>query len=325
MTVKPDQAYIDLLNQAVARELQVSIQYMLQHAKMEKILRKVKAENILLDTTTYDAIGEIFKKFAIEEMKHAGDIIERIYYLGGEATTKSDKPVIGETLKDFIKFGYKAEEEALELYRKIIQESKKYGDWQTRKLFQQIYKDEEEHLFAFEEYLNIDISEPDMPEPPESEWMQIFDEEYFKLLNKALASEISAIIQYVLQHEKASKTEFREKKTSLEVITNKNKASVISDLLKEVFMQEMDHFEKISERIYTLGGECVYDPEPLPVVGENVEEFLKLDRKAEDDAIVFYREIINEATKKGDITTKKLFEDILMEEEDHYWKFDDYF
>ena len=90
-------------------------------------------------------------------------------------------------------------------------------------------------------------------------------------------------------------------------------------------MQEMDHFEKISERIYTLGGECVYDPEPLPVVGENVEEFLKLDRKAEDDAIVFYREIINEATKKGDITTKKLFEDILMEEEDHYWKFDDYF
>ena len=36
---------LELLNQAVARELQVSVQYMLQHTKMEKILRKIKAEN----------------------------------------------------------------------------------------------------------------------------------------------------------------------------------------------------------------------------------------------------------------------------------------
>ena len=61
---------------------------------MEKILRKVRPENILLERTTYDAIGELLKKLSIEEMKHAGQIMERIYYLGGEATTKAIK-IIG--------------------------------------------------------------------------------------------------------------------------------------------------------------------------------------------------------------------------------------
>ncbi|MHA1874075.1 MAG: ferritin-like domain-containing protein, partial [Candidatus Heimdallarchaeaceae archaeon] len=66
------------------------------------------------------------------------------------------------------------------------------------------------------------------------------------------------------------------------------------------------------------------DPDPLPKVGESVEDFLKLGHQAEDEAIVLYRKIIEEATKKGDITTKKMFEEILMEEEEHYWMFDDY-
>ncbi|MHA2498840.1 MAG: hypothetical protein ACXAEL_04650, partial [Candidatus Hodarchaeales archaeon] len=78
MAVKPTTELLDLLNQAVARELQVSIQYILQHSKMEKILQRVMPENILLEKTTYDAIGDILKDFAIEEMKHAADIMERI-------------------------------------------------------------------------------------------------------------------------------------------------------------------------------------------------------------------------------------------------------
>jgi bacterioferritin (cytochrome b1) len=40
---------------------------------------------------------------------------------------------------------------------------------------------------------------------------------------------------------------------------------------------------------------------------------------------MFYREIIAEATKIGDITTKKMFEEILMEEEAHFWEFDSFF
>ncbi|MBN1329998.1 MAG: hypothetical protein JXA54_11045 [Candidatus Heimdallarchaeota archaeon] len=202
---------IELLNQAVSAELQVSVQYILQHTKMEKILRKIKAENILIDKTTYDKIGEELKKFAIEEMKHAGTIMERIYFLGGTATTKSNKPIIGNTLKDFAINGHKAEIEALELYRKIIDFSMKIGDWETVQIFEKIYSDEERHFFKFEEFLELDITEPKGPEPLPSESRKIFDDDYFTLLNKAVAAEISAIIQYTNQHEKASLLPYERK------------------------------------------------------------------------------------------------------------------
>lgn len=314
-----------MLNQGVARELQVSVQYMLQHFKMERILRKVRKENILLEGTTYESLGGILKQMAIEEMKHLADIMERIYYLGGKATTKSDKPQIGENLKDFMEFGYKAEEEALELYRKVITEAEKIGDWETAEMFKEIYRQEEEHLYTFEEYLTVDITEPEGPEDVPTDSVKIYTDDYFELLNKAVAAEISAIVQYTNQHEKASKLALRKKEKPMEVIKSKNKASVISDLLKEVFMKEMDHLEMISERIYLLGGEAAYNPYPLPVIGETVDDFLRLDKKAEDYAIVLYRQIVAEATKLGDTVTKRMFESILEDEDQHYWMFDDYF
>lgn len=324
MSVQPTSEYLELLNQAVARELQVSIQYILQHAKMEKLLRKVIPENILLDRTTYDAMGKFLKEFAIQEMKHAGEIMERIYYLGGSATTKADRPIIGETLSEFAKNGVLAEEEALILYRNIITAAMKLGDWETYELFEKIYSEEEEHLFKFQEYAEM-IDEPDDDAGPESEWRDIFTETYFSLLNKAATSEISAIIQYTNQHEKALLLALRKKNTALEVITESNKAKVISELLKKIFMQEMEHLEKISERIYLLEGEVTPIPDPLPQIGDTPDDWLRLDHAAENDAILLYRTIIAEALKQGDTTTRRLFEDIVMQEEEHYWEFDDFF
>jgi bacterioferritin len=323
MAVKVTSEYIDLLNQAVAREIQVSIQYMLQHTKMEKLLRKVIAENILLDKTTYDAVGKFLKEIAIEEMKHAADIMERIYYLGGSATTKGGKPVVGNSLSEFAKLGVAAEEEALVLYRKIIHAAREVGDRTTRQLFQKIYKAEEEHLFKFQEYVDFQ-DEADDGEAAVSEWQKIFTDDYFALLNKAVAIEMSAIIQYTNQHEKAALLALRKKSTALETITESNKAKVVSDLLKTVFMAEMEHLEKISERIYLLGGECVVVPDPVPEVGANAEDFIMLDRQAETMTIMLYRQIIAEALKRGDTTTRSLFEEIVKQEEEHYWSFDDY-
>src|SRR4030066_1781116 len=107
MAVQAKADYISMLNQAVSREIQVSLQYMLQHAKMEKLIRKCIPENILLDKTTYDAVGKFLREFAIVEMKHAADIIERIYYLGGQATTKSAKVPVGESISEFATLGVK--------------------------------------------------------------------------------------------------------------------------------------------------------------------------------------------------------------------------
>ncbi len=323
MAVKPTSEYFELLNKAVSREIQVSIQYMLQHAKMEKLIRKIIPENILLDKTTYEAVGKFLREIAIQEMKHAAAIMERIYYLGGSATTKSDKPTIGNSLSEFAKLGVKAEEEALMMYRKIIDAAGNIGDWETRELFEKIYGEEEQHLFKFQEYVNMK-DEPEGPEPPLSEWRKIFTEDYFALLNKAVAAEISAILQYTNQHEKAALLALREKNTALEVIKETNKPKVVSDLLKGIFVMEMDHLEKISERIYLLEGEATYNPDPLPQVGETADDFLKLDHEAENYAIVLYRKIIEEAMKRGDTKTRHVFEEIVMQEEEHYWTFDDF-
>jgi len=116
----------------------------------------------------------------------------------------------------------------------------------------------------------------------------------------------------------------RKKNTALEVISESNKAEVVSKLLKEIFLVEMDHLEKISERIYLIEGEAECVPDPLPKVGADADDFLKLDHEAENTAIVLYRKIIAEAVKRGDTKTRRLFEDIVMQEEEHYWRFDDY-
>ncbi|MHA2295255.1 MAG: ferritin-like domain-containing protein [Candidatus Hodarchaeales archaeon] len=324
MGIPTNEELIDLLNQAVARELQVSIQYVVQHTKMEKILQRIRLENILLDETTYDVVGSFLKEFSIEEMKHAGEIMERIYLLGGEATTKASKPKIGEYLSDFARYGLEAEEEALSLYRKIIDLSGKLGDWETRELFEKIYSDEEKHFFKFQEYVDI---EPDLdsPKAPEAEWMKTITDDYLTLLNKALAGEIQAIIQYTNQHEKASKLIYRKKSKTLEVVKESNKAKVISEMLKKIFIQEMEHFEKIAERIFFLDGEATVVPDPLPNVGETPDDWLLNDRQAEDEAIVLYRKIIEEATKRGDYPTRALFEKIITEEDEHFFMFDDFF
>jgi len=297
---------------------------MLQHAKMEKLLRKAIPENILLDKTTYEAVGKFLREIAIMEMKHAAAIMERIYYLGGSATTKADKPNIGNALSEFARYGVKAEEEALALYRKIIDAAGKLEDWETREMFEKIYSEEEQHLFKFQEYESLIDEKEGTEAVPLSEWRKIFTEDYFTLLNKGVAAEISAIIQYTNQHEKASLLALRVKNTPLEVIGETNKAKVVSELLKKIFVIEMDHLEKISERIYLLEGEAVYSPDPLPEVGKTPDDFLKLDHEAENYALVLYRKIIDEALKRGDTKTRHMFEEIVMQEEEHYWSFDDF-
>jgi bacterioferritin len=324
MAVKTTPDYIDLLNRAVEREIAVSLQYILQHGKMEKLVRRTISENILLDKTTYDAVGKFLREIAIQEMKHAASIIERIYYLGGQATTKSGKPVIGDSISEFAKLGVKAEEEALTLYRQIIETSGKMGDWETRELFEKIYGEEEGHLFKFQEYTKFHDEKDEPSKMPTDEWRKIYTDDYFALLNKAVAGEITGIIQYTNQHEKMAFLELRMKNTPLEAINETNYAAVASKILQGVFMQEMDHLEKISERIYLLEGEATYKPDPLPVVGETPLDFMKLDHALESITISLYRQIIAEAFKRHDTATRRLFEDIILQEEDHYWTFDDF-
>ena len=126
---------LDNLNEAIARELQVSIQYMWQHV----MVMGINAESV----------GGVFKKIAIVEMKHAEEIAERFRYLGGVPTTKPSPIEVGETLKEMLDVDVKAELGAIDLYREIIKLAEKEGDVTTKRLFEEILSAEEDHHNTF--------------------------------------------------------------------------------------------------------------------------------------------------------------------------------
>ena len=126
---------MDLMNKAIAREIQVSIQYMWQHV----LWKGVKAF----------AVKDELKNIAITEMKHAEEIAERLAYLGGTPTTKPDPIFVGDTLEEMLKKDKKDEEGAITLYKKIIATAKEEKDETTKRLFQKILADEEEHHDTF--------------------------------------------------------------------------------------------------------------------------------------------------------------------------------
>ena len=135
MVQKASSTLTDMMQQAIAREIQVSVQYMWQHI-MAKGLESAE-------------IADVFEEVSIAEMKHAEKIAERIFYFDITPTTKPDPIKVGGTLKEMLKHDAKAEEEAIDLYKKIIKQAASEGDTTTRLLFEQILADEEGHHDTF--------------------------------------------------------------------------------------------------------------------------------------------------------------------------------
>jgi bacterioferritin len=132
---KASKKLMDLMQQAVAREIQVSVQYMWQH--------------VLWSGVKGFAVKDAFKSIAIAEMKHAEAIAERINYFDGIPTTKPAPIFVGASLKEMLKNDKKAEEEAIDLYNEIVALARKEGDEVTNRLFRQILADEEDHFDTF--------------------------------------------------------------------------------------------------------------------------------------------------------------------------------
>lgn len=133
--IKVSAALLDLLNKAIAREIQVSIQYMWQHVQWSGVKGF--------------AVHDELKSIAVSEMKHAEAIAERLYYLGGIPTTKPSPIFVGATLKEMIQQDAKDEEGAIKLYKQIVEVAKKEGDETTNRLFREILQQEEGHHDTF--------------------------------------------------------------------------------------------------------------------------------------------------------------------------------
>jgi bacterioferritin len=126
---------LDFLNEGIARELQVSVQYMWQHVMVKGIEGAV--------------VENMFREIAIEEMKHAEDLAERLVFLNGVPTSNANPVHVGTNLEEMLKEGVQLEEEAISLYKQAIQVAEREGDFTTRRLFEAILSNEEKHLDKF--------------------------------------------------------------------------------------------------------------------------------------------------------------------------------
>ncbi|GAA3727003.1 bacterioferritin [Gordonia hankookensis] len=127
------------------------------------------------------------------------------------------------------------------------------------------------------------------------------DDEVIALLNEQLTSELTAINQYFL-HSKM------QANWGLTEIAGKSRAESI---------EEMHHAETLTDRILFLEALPNYQ-KILPLrIGQTLREQFESDMAVEIEVVERLRPGISMCRGKGDITSAKILEDILKDEEDH--------
>lgn len=127
------------------------------------------------------------------------------------------------------------------------------------------------------------------------------DPQVIDYLNRALRSELTAVSQYWLHYR-------LQEDWGLGHMARKS---------REESIEEMHHADKLIARIIVLEGHPnLQKLDPLRI-GQNARETLEADMAAEKDAIALYREAYAYCDKVGDYVSKKLFEELLQDEEGH--------
>ena len=131
-------------------------------------------------------------------------------------------------------------------------------------------------------------------------------EKSIELLNKAVADELLAIHQYMYFHFHCDDQGY----------------DLLANLFKNTAIQEMTHVEVLSERILFLNGDV-----EMKIVGKvqkirDPKEMLKCAAQMEDDSAKEYNVWANECAANADSASKKIFEDLVLDEERHFDQFD---
>ena len=131
-----------------------------------------------------------------------------------------------------------------------------------------------------------------------------------RALNEALATELVCILRYKRHHFMSS---------ALGGIAG----FAVTDEFAAHASEEQAHADLLAERIVQLGGEPNFDPQGLAtrshaqyVAGSTLAEMLREDLVAERIAIDIYGEMIRYVGDR-DITTRRMLEGILAQEEEH--------
>ncbi|PKO15555.1 bacterioferritin [candidate division BRC1 bacterium HGW-BRC1-1] len=131
-------------------------------------------------------------------------------------------------------------------------------------------------------------------------------EKSVELLNKAVADEMSAVHQYMYFH-------FHCDDQGLDLLAG---------LFKRTAIEEMMHVEMLAERILFLKGDvemvCALPVEKLT----DVKAMLELSARLEKESALDYNRWANECAANADSATKKIFEELVQQEERHFDQYD---
>jgi bacterioferritin len=131
-------------------------------------------------------------------------------------------------------------------------------------------------------------------------------EKSIELLNKAAGDELSAVHQYMYFHFHCDDQGF----------------DLLAGLFKRTAIEEMGHIEKLSERILFLKGDVELVASAQVEKIHDVKDMLKLAAKMEQDSAREYNLWANECATNADSVSKKLFEDLVADEERHFDQYD---
>ncbi len=131
-------------------------------------------------------------------------------------------------------------------------------------------------------------------------------EKSIELLNKAVADELSAVHQYMYFHFHCDDRGY----------------DLLSNLFRRTAIEEMMHIELLAERILFLKGEvemlAAHEVQKI----RDVREMLKLARSMEEGSANDYNLWANECAGNADSASKKIFEQLVDDEERHFDQYD---
>jgi len=139
--MRGDQKVIEQLNAALSSELTAIVQYMTQSE--------------MCQNWGYKRLGDLTKGRAIEEMRHAEGLIERIIFLDGIPNIEVGlKPQLGSKVQEQLEIDLKDETDAVRQYNNAVKACAEAKDDGSKSLFERMIRDEERHADFLEAQLH---------------------------------------------------------------------------------------------------------------------------------------------------------------------------
>jgi Bacterioferritin (cytochrome b1) len=131
------QKVIDVLNKAREMELYAIHQYMHHH--------------YTLDSADYGELASKMKAIAIDEMRHAEWLAERIKELDGDPSVRMDGTVKkGQKARELYAFDRELEDDTLLKYNEFLQTCRDCNDYVSANLFERLIMQEQDHRNQFD-------------------------------------------------------------------------------------------------------------------------------------------------------------------------------